>query len=158
MIAELISIRRAVLTDEPAVRACVEDAYGLYLERMTRAPAPMEDDYRALIARGVVHVATRSDGLVGLIVLWPEDDHLFIDNIAVRPEAQGQGVAARLLDFSDGLARSAGQSEIRLYTNEVMAENLDYYPRRGFVETHRQLDRGYHRVYFSRRVPPSPAG
>ena len=56
----------------------------------------MEDDYRALIARGVVHVAVRSNELVGLIVLWPEDDHLFVDNIAVRPEAQGSGVAARL--------------------------------------------------------------
>ena len=42
--------------------------------------------------------------------------------------------------------------EIRLYTNTMMVENIDYYPRKGFVETHRATDAGYERVYFSRHL------
>lgn len=37
--------------------------------------------------------------------------------------------------------------------NEAMTENIDYYPRRGFVETHRATDAGYYRVYVTRPVP-----
>ena len=49
---------------------------------------------------------------------------------------------------------SGDRNEIRLYTNEVMTENLSYYPNQGFTETHRAMDAGYHRVYFSRPVTP----
>lgn len=33
-----------------------------------------------------------------------------------------------------------------------MTSNLDYYQRRGFVETHRATADGYHRVYFCKSV------
>lgn len=50
---------------------------------------------------------------------------------------QGSGAGGALLAYADEAARAAGRSEIRLYTNEAMTENLEYYPRRGFAETHR---------------------
>ena len=50
------------------------------------------------------------------------------------------------------MARELGQSEVRLYTNEVMTENLAYYPRRGYVETHRDEVNGFHRVFFVKRL------
>ena len=114
----------------------------------------MLDDYTNLIHSEVVYVATLDDRLVGLIVLWSKEDHLYIDNIAVLPEAQGNGVGAALLDFADAQAQRAGLNEIRLYTNEKMAENIQYYPRKGFRETHRASDAGYQRVYFSRILDP----
>jgi hypothetical protein len=43
-----------------------------------------------------------------------------------------------------------GLPEVRLYTNEAMTENLDYYPRRGYRETHRATQNGYRRVFFSK--------
>ena len=153
MVNPPVRIRPATPADEPAIRACVDDAYRLYLDRMATPPAPMLDDYGQLIARQVVHVAVDGDDLLGLIILWPEADHLYVDNIAVAPTAQGRGVAKQLLDHADEQARAHGRPEIRLYTNEAMTENIDYYPRRGFVETHRATDAGYHRVYFTRPVP-----
>lgn len=36
--------------------------------------------------------------------------------------------------------------------NALMAENVAYYLRKGFVETHRASDAGYERVYFSKRL------
>ena len=138
--------------DRPEVEAVVSRAYALYLERMTARPAPMLDDYAALIDRGVVHVGILDASVVGVLVGWPESDHFFIDNVAVDPERQGTGAGATLLGLADTLARAAGHDEIRLYTNEAMTENLAYYPRRGFVETHRANDAGYDRVFFRRRL------
>lgn len=147
-----LTIRKAVLDDQPAVQHCVDSAYALYISRMGKAPAPMLDDYGDLIGRGVVHLAERNGELVGLIVMWAKTDHLYIDNIAVDPAAQGSGAGAALLAHADSEAERAGHDEIQLYTNVAMTENLDYYPRRGFTESHRATDAGYERVYFSRKL------
>jgi len=152
-----LQIRHAAAGDESDVRACVEAAYGPYVERIGKPPAPMLDDYATLIRNEVVHVATLEGRLVGLIVLWPEEDHLYIDNIAVHPEAQGTGVGGALLGLADQEAQRVGLGEIRLYTNAKMTENVQYYPRKGFRETHRATDAGYQRVYFSRSLDPQHA-
>ncbi len=149
---DAMRIRVAQPGDESAVRACVVAAYSHYVDRMGTAPAPMLDDYRQLIAAGRVRVAVANDHLVGLMVLWSKGDHLYIDNLAVDPTSQGVGVGGRLLAAAEREAGHAGLPEIRLYTNEAMTENLDYYPRRGFAETHRGIEAGYRRVYFSLSV------
>lgn len=41
---------------------------------------------------------------------------------------------------------------IRLCTNEAMTENLAYYLRMGYPETHRAVENGYHRVFFTKRL------
>lgn len=152
--APAVVIRQAVGADEPGVRACVDAAYSPYVERMGKPPAPMLDDYTNLIESEVVYVATLDNQLVGLIVLCPKEDHLYIDNVAVLPEAQGAGVGAALLGFADAQAQQAGLDEIRLYTNEMMTENIQYYPKKGYRETHRASDAGYQRVYYSRFLGP----
>ena len=145
-------MRAATAADLAAVRACVDAAYDPYRKRMATAPAPLLDDYAALIDRGVVAVALLDDAVIGAIVTWPENDHLYVDNIAVHPDAQGSGVGSTLLAHAEQMARRLDHTQIRLYTNEVMTENLEYYPRRGFVETHRALDAGYHRVFFTKHL------
>lgn len=59
------AVRRAVPSDGQRVRACVDDAYSVYLDRMDHPPAPMLDDYAALIAQEVVFVATLDEIIVG---------------------------------------------------------------------------------------------
>lgn len=152
------TIRDAVPSDEPGVRQCVRNAYQLYVARMNTPPAPMLADYRSLIGHGVVRVVELDGEIWGLIVMWPEPDHLYVDNIAVAPDHHGQGIGGLLLADAERAATQADRSEIRLYTNEAMTENLDYYPRRGFRETHRASESGYRRVYFSRRVPGPTVG
>jgi hypothetical protein len=71
-----LTCRPAIADDHAWVVATIDDAYTQYIEAIGRKPAPMLDDYHALIAD----------------------------------------------------------------------------PRRGFVETHRGIDDGYTRVYFSRRI------
>ena len=149
-----VEIRHAVEADEPGVSACVDAAYARYVERIGKKPAPMLADYTALIKREVVYIATVDDQLVGIIVFWPSEDHLYIDNIAVLPKAQRTGIGTALLGFAESQAQRAGLREIRLYTNAKMIENIQYYPRMGFRETHRAFDSGYQRVYFSRFLDP----
>ena len=147
-----VEVRDAQADDEAEIRRCVQAAYSPYVERIGKPPAPMLDDYARLIDRGVVRVATQRGEIAGLIVMWPEEDHLYVDNIAVDPGAQGIGVGAALLADADDRARQTGRDEVRLYTNTAMVENIDYYPRRGYSETHRATDAGYNRVYFSREL------
>ena len=109
-------------------------------------------DYPQLIHDGLVRVAVVNDEIVGVLVMWPEDDHLYVDNVAVLPTAQGLGIGAALLRVAEDFARDTKRDEIRLYTNEAMTSNLDYYPRRGYVETHRSDESGYRRVYFSKTL------
>ncbi|MEM8620425.1 MAG: GNAT family N-acetyltransferase [Actinomycetota bacterium] len=147
-----VEIRAAVAGDVAPIEACVADAYAPFAERIGRSPAPMLDDYADLVARGVVHVAVGGDRLRGVIVSWLTDDHLHIDNIATTSEARGSGVGRAMLDWAERRARGAGVEQVRLYTNVAMVENVDYYERRGFVETHRSDDSGYERVFLTKTV------
>jgi GNAT superfamily N-acetyltransferase len=67
---------------------------------------------------------------------------------------QGRGIGGRLLALAEDHTRRHGLHEVRLYTNEAMTENLAYYPRRGYVESHRAEQDGFRRVFFRKRVIP----
>ncbi len=148
-----VEIRPAMPADAPGVTALVRHAYAHYVERIGARPAPMDDDYAARIGSGQVWVAETHGALAGVLVLVLEPDHLLLDNIAVSKAAQGGGVGARLLEFTENHARESGRAEVRLYTNEVMTENIGYYARHGFTETHRATDQGFRRVFLVKHLP-----
>ena len=143
-------VRRATISDAPAMRELARAAYAHYVTRIGREPAPISADYPAVIANAEVWVAERAGNLAGFLVLYVRDDHLLLDNVAVSPDAQRSGIGKRLLDLADERARAAGLPEVRLYTNAAMTENLDYYPRHGYRETHRAAQDGFQRVFFTK--------
>lgn len=145
-----VLLRLAEAGDAPAMRHLAIRSYGKYVPRMGREPAPVADDYAAVVARGHAWVAEHGDQLVGLLVMQPAEGHLLLENIAVAPSAQNMGLGSRLLRLAEQHALAMGLPEIRLYTNEAMTENLGYYPRRGYRETHRATQNGYRRVFFSK--------
>ena len=145
-------LRRATAADAAAVAQLAEAAYGKYVERIGRRPAPMDSDYAALIEDASVWVLTRDDRLLGSLVTIVNDDHLLLDSIAVAPDAQGHGYGALLLRRAEDDAHDAGLAEMRLYTNAAMTENVAMYPRFGYVETHRGGQDGFRRVFFSKRL------
>jgi GNAT superfamily N-acetyltransferase len=146
-------IRRAQPEDRAAVERIVRDAYGIYIERIGKPPGPMLDDYAALIADGAVSALDEPDGTIaGIIVLLPQPDHLLLDNIAVRPDRQGQGLGRQLVAFAEAEARRLGHAELRLYTHQRMTEKIALYTRLGFVETGRGREAGYDRVFMTKRL------
>ncbi len=148
-------IRAAQEVDLVALRDIVERAYGIYVERIGRRPAPMDDDYLEKLRGGHVFVAGDSGEVAGIIVLLPAPDHLLIETVAVGPEHQGQGIGRSLLSYAETYAAERGLLELRLYTNASMTENLALYPRLGYREDDRRTEDGLRRVFFSKRMSPS---
>jgi GNAT superfamily N-acetyltransferase len=138
--------------DAAALRALVRAAYAKYVPRLGREPAPMLDDYAARIAAGQAWVLDEDGALVGALILEDEPGALMLYNIAIAPEAQGKGIGRRLIAFTEAEARRRGYGLLKLYTNELMVENVAMYPRLGFTETHRGSEAGHRRVYFEKRL------
>ncbi|MFJ9021479.1 GNAT family N-acetyltransferase [Streptomyces sp. NPDC102259] len=147
-------IRPATAADVPAVKAVTDAAYTHYIERIGRVPQPMEADHAANVAAGKVFVTgdPLADGVAGLVVVEAFTDHLFLDSIAVRPDAHGRGVGRRLLHFVEAHARALGLPEVRLYTNAMMWENQEIYPKYGYVVVERRVDGPYDRVHYRKRL------
>jgi GNAT superfamily N-acetyltransferase len=145
-------IRSAQPDDRGAVEAIVTAAYSVYIERIGKPPGPMLDDYARLIDEGAVSVFETDGTIAALIVLLTKPDHLLLDNIAVRPDRQGQGLGRRLIAFAESEARRLGHAELRLYTHATMSENIALYTRLGFHETWRGRDAGYDRVFMTKRL------
>jgi ribosomal protein S18 acetylase RimI-like enzyme len=146
-------IRRAGAADRAAVEACVDAAFRGFIPEIGKPPAPMLADYRALIAKGQVHVLEADGELTGVLVTEAKQGHLFVDVVAVRPERQRQGLGRRLMAFAAAEARRLRLPEVQLYTHEVMTGALALYPALGYHETARRLEEGYARVYFCKAVP-----
>ena len=142
-------IRLAESADVEAVTTCVRRAYAHYVARIGREPAPMAADYAALVTSRHVYVL---DDARGVIVLRETADALWIDNVAVLPEWQGHGFGRELLRFAERQALSAGLHAVRLYTHELMVENIALYVRLGFVEVDRRLDDGFRRVFLRKSL------
>jgi GNAT superfamily N-acetyltransferase len=146
-------IRSASPADRVSVERIVHEAYAAYVGRIGKPPGPMLDDYAALIDAGAVSVLETDDGdIAAIIVLLPKSDHLLLDNVAVRRARQGQGLGRRLIAFAEAEARRLGFSEVRLYTHQMMTENISLYARLGFVETGRGHDAGYERVFMTKAL------
>lgn len=117
-------MRRATTADAAAVRALSRAAYAKWVPLIGREPLPMTADYERAV--------------VALIEVIAAADHLLIENLAVHPDHQGEGLGGRLLRHAEALARSEGLEELRLFTNAAFASNLALYARRGFEEQRRE--------------------
>ncbi len=145
------SVRLAVPGDLAAVQGIVAAAYGPYEAEIGVRPGPLDDDYAQYIDRGWTHVL-EDGGILGLLVLIPQQDALLLDNVALAPHAQGQGHGGRLMRFAEAFARAGGFDRIRLYTHEKMSANRALYAGLGYVETGRKTERGLARVYFEKTL------
>jgi ribosomal protein S18 acetylase RimI-like enzyme len=140
-------IRGAAADDVARIGAIARAAYALYVPRIGREPAPMAADYEAEVAANRVVVIEAAGSVRGYMIAWPEPDAYFIENIAVDPKSQGDGLGRRLIDHAVVQTEKFKLPALRLYTNVLMTENQSMYAHIGFVETHRVVEKGFHRVY-----------
>ena len=145
-------IRPARAEEASIVAAIVHDAYVGYQTSIGTTPGPMLDDYDDLVGRGLVHVLEEDGDILGLVVLIPEERTMLLDNVAVRPQAQGRKIGSRLIAFAEQQARAAGYGSIRLYTQQAMTANRARYKHLGFVETHFAEEKGLKRVYMTKTL------
>ena len=107
----------------------------------------MLDDYSRVIAEHAVYVADLDGVVVGVLVLIYEHGQVLMDNVAVSPDHQGQGIGGVLIRYAEQTVESQGYKGIELYTHQRMTENIAMYRSRGYTETERRIEKGYERVY-----------
>ncbi len=147
-----LTIRLANKNDLTSVKLCAAAAYQPYVPRMGKKPAPMIADFGNLIDGHYLYVLEHAHEIVGYVVFFPKSGHIHLENIAVLPEYQGNGLGFKLIEFVETQAREAGKNVVELYTNEKMTENLSYYLQLGYVEIARRNEDGFNRVYFRKEL------
>jgi ribosomal protein S18 acetylase RimI-like enzyme len=141
------TIRRAQLDDAECIASLVSEAYTPYISRIGKKPGPMLDDYRQVVIETPTFVLTEHAEIVGVLVMSQEDTDLLLINIAVLPRHIGRGLGKMLMAFCENYALRTGCDAIRLYTHELMIENIDIYKKLGYQETHRATENGFARVF-----------
>lgn len=129
-----VQFRAAAAEDAPALRALVDAAYGHYVDRIRDRPKPMDADDDQVVRTRSVAVAEAGGEIVGVIVHGSDEDGYLIDNVAVAPDRQGEGIGRDLIDRAERSAARAGFDTVRLYTHELMTENRALYERLGYIE------------------------
>lgn len=153
----LVDIRAASDADVPAIARIVHDSFAGFIPLIGRAPLPMFQDYQARVAQGAVWVLTEDDTVVGVAVLQFNDDHVFLETVAIAPPRQSHGYGRRLMGFVEAEARRRGYDETRLHLHLTMARSIAHYQMLGYAEFARTDDDGYHRVYLRKRLREAAA-
>ena len=148
----LVDIRLARDGDVPAIAGVVHDSFAGFIPLIGRAPWPMFQDYLARVAQGAAWVLTEDGAVAGVVVLQFNDDHVFLEILAIAPPRQGHGYGRRLLDFAETEARRRGHDETRLHMHLTMARSIALYRKQGYTEYARTEEDGYHRVYLRKRL------
>lgn len=87
-------------------------------------------------------VYQEGEEILGYCVLRILGDAGELQRIAVRPEAQGRGIARKLMDAVAGLARRRGAKEISLEVRESNQRAINLYRAYGFEQE--AVRRGYY--------------
>ena len=147
-------IRQAGPADAPAVDALTQAAYAKWVPIIGRKPRPMLADYAEAVVDHRIDLVEIDGRLAALVELDQQPDHLLIVNLAVHPDYQGRGLGKHLLVHAESVAREAGLTELRLYTNKLMAVNIGLYQRHGYaVDREEAISTGGAAIYMSKRLP-----
>lgn len=149
---QTFSFRAATHNDAATVREIVRAAYAKWVPVIGREPMPMKADYEAAVRDHQIDLICSNGGIVGLIETMLREDHLWIENIAVRPEEQGKGLGRRLLAHAQTKAVDAGRSELRLLTNAAFESNIALYRSAGYAITAQEPFMGGTTIYMSKRA------
>ncbi len=145
-------IRDATANDLSMIQEIAKAAYTPFVAEIGKKPAPMVANFAAQIDDGLIEVSTDEIRVQGFCVSYPEGTVWHVENLAVSPSAQGNGIGRALLASAEKQAREWGFDAVELYTNIAMTGALALYPRLGYVELYRQEQDGFHRAFFKKSL------
>lgn len=132
-----LTLRAARPEDVAQITAVIGSAYAAEQARLTGIPDVTQGIDRDIRDR-LVSVVECAGDLLGVIVLKPQGDVLWVVNLAVAAAAQGRGIGARLMHHAEATARAADCATLRLRTHVGMRGTRAFYGRLGWVETGQQ--------------------
>jgi GNAT superfamily N-acetyltransferase len=149
----MIEWRQAIPGDAGAIRDLVRAAYAKWVPIIGREPKPMGADYDAAVCAHRFDLIYLDSALAGLIETVDEEGVLLIENVAVAPALQGQGIGTKLMAHAEAVARAQGYTRICLYTNKRFTENIKLYLRLGYtLDGEEQIDEHTARVDMSKAL------
>ncbi|TGV12537.1 GNAT family N-acetyltransferase [Mesorhizobium sp. M8A.F.Ca.ET.173.01.1.1] len=155
-----IRFRPAEPADAAAITDIVRAAYARWVPVIGREPLPMRADYDKAVAEHPFDLAVEDGRIVGMIETLLADDHLWVENVCVAPQAQGRGIGRLLLERVETKARAAGRAELRLLTNGAFEANVSLYRKLGYTIDREEPFLNGTTVYMSKRLvgcPPTGA-
>ena len=153
MAGDALRFRPGTRDDVDAIGTLVRAAYARWVPLSGREPMPMTVDYSVAIAEHDFDLLCEGDTLVGLIETEHRPDHLWIENVAVQPDRQGQGLGKKLLKWAEKRAEVSGTGEIRLLTNGAFEANIKLYKKAGYkIDRTEPFHLGGTTVYMSKRI------
>ncbi|HLZ66320.1 MAG TPA: GNAT family N-acetyltransferase [Aliidongia sp.] len=150
--APATELRSANPQDAGMIRELVRAAYVKWVAVLGREPMPMKADYERAVREHQIDLLHIDGRMVGLVETMLRPDHLWIENIAVRPDCQGQGLGQRLLAHAERKATAAGHTEIRLLTSAAFGANVALYSRLGYSVDRQEPFMGGTTVYMSKKL------
>ncbi len=133
--------------------SCVTAAFERWAD-LPVPPAATQEDYERLIGAGHVFVIADEFVVLGTVTLTVDGATMWLKNLAVLPSQQQLGLGRGLVALGETQAEAAGCTSLRLFTNALMADNIEMYRAMGFTENDRRTEGGRDRVYFTKRVGP----
>ncbi|TPI47885.1 GNAT family N-acetyltransferase [Mesorhizobium sp. B3-1-7] len=152
-IVSSLEFRPAEPADAAAIKAVVREAYAKWVPAIGRELLPMRADYDKAVREHRFELAIENGRIIGLIETIARDDHIWIENVAVAPEAQGRGIGRKLLDSAERKAVEAGLRELRLLTNSAFMTNVSLYKRLGYAIDREEPFMNGTTVYMSKSLP-----
>ena len=147
-----IRFRPAERADAAKIRDIVRAAYAKWVPVIGREPLPMRADYDKAVAEHPFDLVVEDDRIVGMLETMLEDDHLWIENVCVAPQAQGRGIGRLLLERAEEKARAAGRRELRLLTNGAFEANVSLYRKHGYTINREEPFMNGVTVYMSKKL------
>ncbi len=126
-------LRTAEPGDVNAIEICITSAYADAIRKFADIPdvaSGIEGD----IANRNVLVAEEGGQLLGVIIYGLKAGVMMVFNLAVVPQAQGRGLARKLLAAAEADALTAGLSVLCLRTHRLMGETRAMYTHLGWHE------------------------
>jgi len=145
-------LRPATIADALPIRTLVREAYAKWVPIIGREPLPMTADYAQAVQKHRIDLLYADDALAALIEMIAEAECLLIENVAVSPAFQGQGLGRRLMAHAEHVAVSLGRGRTRLYANKLFAENIRLYTKLGYRVDREEPFRDGTRVYMSKKL------
>jgi ribosomal protein S18 acetylase RimI-like enzyme len=143
----VLTFRTAMPSERDEVGRIIRAAFTPYVRALGRewpaeGSAGFAEGWERFVAeleRGDVYVALDGEQIVGAVRTRPQENDLYIQQIAVEPSRQGTGIGGWLLTRIDEMARSRGLGGLLLETAEMAEANIRLYRRHGFEIVGRHL-------------------
>lgn len=133
---EEIKVRPAFKEEADAIGRLLREAFAEFATDYTPEAfaivTPSADEIARRFDEGPIWVAVKDNKIVATVSSVPESEWLYIRSMAVLPQAQGLGIARKMLEAVEEYAIESGFERLFLYTTHFSKEAIRLYEKNGF--------------------------